>query len=84
VHGNPKLFEIILALNASGGLPRLLDGRKQQPHQDRYNGDDHQQFDQREPPPTASHANVSELSHGSPLPSRPDKRTLAAHFSLNP
>src|SRR5690349_6280930 len=41
------LFEIVLALAAAGGRAGLLNGRQKEGHQDRNNGDHHQQLDQR-------------------------------------
>jgi hypothetical protein len=43
-----ELFQIVLALRAPGRFTRLLHGRKQQGHQHSDDGDDDQQFDQRE------------------------------------
>ena len=43
-----KLFQMIAALKISGRFPRRLHGRQQQADQHRDDGDDHQQFDQRE------------------------------------
>jgi hypothetical protein len=42
------LADIIGALDASGGLASGLDGREQQGCQDSHDGQDHQQFDQRQ------------------------------------
>ena len=47
VQCKPDLLEIVLALNATSRLARLLDGRQQQGDQHRDDRDDHQQFDQR-------------------------------------
>src|SRR5205823_813451 len=43
-----ELLEVVGALDASGGLPRRLDRRQQQGDQYRNDGDDDEQFDQRE------------------------------------
>ena len=44
-------IDILKQLDACGGGPHLLDGGQQQADQDGDDGDDHQQFDQREGPP---------------------------------
>lgn len=53
-HGNcaapTNLLEIVLALCPTGGLPSLLHGREQKRHQNRDNGNDNEEFDEREPP----------------------------------
>ncbi len=48
MNGQAELLEVVGALGAAGGLPRRLDGRQQQCDQDGDDGDDDQQFDQRE------------------------------------
>src|SRR5262245_4044505 len=47
VQGDPHLPEIVLALRTPGRLPRLLNRREQQGHEDGDDGDHHQEFDQR-------------------------------------
>src|SRR5262249_38388408 len=64
VDGQPDLLEVVLALDACGGLADLLDGGQQQPDEDRYDCYDHQQLDQREPgapekPPQDSHGSLT-------------------------
>jgi hypothetical protein len=43
-----ELLEIVRAFHPGGRLPDFLNGRKQKPDEYRDDGDDHQQFDQRE------------------------------------
>jgi hypothetical protein len=50
VASDAQLLEVIAALRACGGFADLLDGGQQQADQDRDDGDDHQEFDQREAP----------------------------------
>ena len=49
VHCQPDLLQVVFALGATSGRASLLNGRKQQRNQDRYDGDHDQQFDQCEP-----------------------------------
>ena len=42
------LLQVVRALHASGRFADLLHGGKQQADQDRDDGDDHEQFDERE------------------------------------
>ena len=46
--GQAELFEMIRALHATRRLARRLNGRQQQGHQNSNDGDDNQQFDERE------------------------------------
>ena len=62
VQGQADLLEVVLAFVPGGGLADLLHGRQQQPDQDGDDGDDHQQFDQRE--------TMSGAAAGGMLPSR--------------
>src|SRR5262249_53793202 len=55
VQGEAELLEVILALQAGGGLADLLDGGHEQPDQDGNNGDHHQQLDEGEPPTADTH-----------------------------
>ena len=50
MNGNPDLLEVVHALNASCRLPRLLYRGQQQADQDGDDGNDDEQFDQRETP----------------------------------
>jgi hypothetical protein len=50
------LLKVVLALDAVGGFPNLLNGRQQQTNQGAEDGDDHQQFDQREGVPAGRRA----------------------------
>ena len=47
VVGQRDLLQVVAALHAGGRLANLLHGRQQQADQDRDDGDDHQQLDQR-------------------------------------
>ena len=47
--GDAHLFEVVDAGHPVGGLARPLHGRQQQPDQHADDGDDHQQFHEREP-----------------------------------
>ena len=49
VHGQADLLQVVDALRPAGGLPRRLDRREQEGDQDRDDGDDDEQLDQREP-----------------------------------
>ena len=49
--GQPNLLHVVEAFRAAGSLARLLHGRHQQGDQQRNNGDDHQQLNQRESTP---------------------------------
>jgi len=53
VQRQPDLLEIILALDAGGGLRDLLNGRQQQAHQDGDDRNHHQHLDECEPTSTA-------------------------------
>jgi hypothetical protein len=46
VHGDSDLLEVIGALDSRRSLTHLLDRRQQQPDEDSYDGDYHQQFDE--------------------------------------
>src|SRR5262249_55085755 len=48
VHGQAELLEVVLALDAGGGLAHLLHRRQQEPDQDGNDGDYHQQLDEGE------------------------------------
>ena len=48
VHGEAELLEVVLALQACGGGPHLLDGGEEQADEDRNNRYHHQQLDQGE------------------------------------
>ena len=52
--GKSDLFQIVGALHAARGLTSLLNGRQQKPDQHSNDGDDDQQFDQREPETTVN------------------------------
>src|SRR5262249_26650869 len=56
VHGQAELLEVVLALQAGGGLAHLLDGGHEQADQDGNNGDHHQQLDEGEPPKADTHS----------------------------
>jgi hypothetical protein len=49
VERQSKLLEIVLALGAAGSLARLLNRREQKPDEHANDGNDNQEFDQREP-----------------------------------
>jgi hypothetical protein len=49
VEGYTDLTQVVLALRAARRLARPLNGRNQQRHQNADDGDDDEQFDQREP-----------------------------------
>jgi hypothetical protein len=51
VRGEGHLLEVVLALAAGGSFAHLLNGRQQQADQNRDDGDDDQQLDQREAVP---------------------------------
>jgi hypothetical protein len=55
VQREADLFEVVLALRAPCGFPRLLHGRQQQRDQDRNDRDDDEQFDESEPAPAERH-----------------------------
>jgi hypothetical protein len=59
VNRQPDLLEIILALRPSRRLACLLYRRQQQRYQDRDDGDDNQQFNQRKP----AHAGFRSSDH---------------------
>src|SRR5262249_30264825 len=46
--GLADLAEVVLAIQACGGLPYLVDGGEKQPQRDRNDGNHHQQLHQRE------------------------------------
>ena len=46
--GDADLLEVVGTLSPPGCLPGRLDRRQQQRDQDPNDGDDHEQFDQRE------------------------------------
>ena len=48
VRGQDNLLEVVLALEAVGGLAHLLDGGQEQADEHRDDRDDDQQLDQRE------------------------------------
>lgn len=54
VQRQTDLLEVILTLRSPGSLSRLLDCRKQQCDEDGDNGNDDEQFDQRESAKTIS------------------------------
>src|SRR5205814_499252 len=61
VAGDAKLLEVVGALHAGGGFADLLDGGEQESDEDGYDGDHHQQLDQRE----ATHAiGLERTEHG--------------------
>src|SRR5262245_21920117 len=49
VQAEADLLEIVGALHPVGGLPDLLNGREKQADQDRDDGDDDEEFDERKP-----------------------------------
>ena len=49
VQGQPHLLLVVAARHTVGRLAHLLHGRQQQSNQNRDDGDDDQQFDQRKP-----------------------------------
>jgi hypothetical protein len=49
-----QLTQVVRALGTAARLARGLDSRQQQGDQDADDGDDHEQFDQGEPPSSAS------------------------------
>src|SRR5262249_49757709 len=59
VESEADLFQVVGALDAAGGFPDLLNGRQQQPDQDRDDGDYHQQLDEREGFTERAHENTS-------------------------
>jgi hypothetical protein len=48
VQGQAHLLEVVLALGAAGCFPRLLHGGQKERDQDGDDGDDDQQFNERE------------------------------------
>src|SRR5262249_9298229 len=58
VHGQAKLFEVVLGLGAGGGLADFLHGRQQQADQDGDDGNHHQQLDQGETTPFSVRTNT--------------------------
>jgi hypothetical protein len=72
VQRESELLEVVLALRATGGLPRLLYSRQEQRNQNGYNRNHDQQLDQRESAP-APHRSM----HGS---IRFDERTSPVHL----
>src|SRR4051794_28697731 len=59
MYGQADLFQIVGALDSCSGFTHLLHGGKQQADQDCNDGDNHQQFNQRE-------CLTSRCSHGNP------------------
>src|SRR5262249_40746495 len=53
VQGEADLFEVVLGRGPASRLADFLDGRHQQADEDGYDGDHHQQFDERETAPAA-------------------------------
>src|SRR5437660_826408 len=51
--GQPHLFEVVAAAGAVGGLAHLLDGGQKKSNQDGNDGNNDQQFDEREGQPLA-------------------------------
>ncbi len=47
VQRQAELFQVVFALSAAGGFPRLLHCGQEQGNQDRDNRDDHEQLNQR-------------------------------------
>jgi hypothetical protein len=60
MQGQADLLEVIQAAHARRSGPHLLDGGQQQADQDRDDGDDHQQLDQREATSSSSLPPVSD------------------------
>jgi hypothetical protein len=58
MQGETDLLEIVLAVEATGGLPRLLHRRQQQAEQNGEKSNHNQQFDQREGPATSHGATL--------------------------
>jgi hypothetical protein len=63
VQGEALLLEVVGVLRPGGGLADLLDGGEQQADQDRDDGDDDEQLDQREGGPAANHERLSRYSN---------------------
>jgi hypothetical protein len=59
VERKAQLFQIVLALSAASSLAGLLYGRQQQCDQNRDDGDDDQQFNQRKPAGTLKKPPIS-------------------------
>src|SRR5262249_14633733 len=59
VQADTDLVQVVLALQPAGGLADLLDGGHQQADEDGDDGNDHQQFDQREGGTAAVHGTDS-------------------------
>jgi hypothetical protein len=55
VKGQAYLFEVVLALHASRCFADFLDGGQQESNEDGYDGDHHQQLDQRKGRPSIGH-----------------------------
>src|SRR5207253_6835295 len=63
VYGQADLVQVVLALQAGGGLADFLHRGQEQPDEDGDDGDDDQQLDQREGTPKSQ----STLAHGTPF-----------------
>jgi hypothetical protein len=48
VHSQSNLLEVVTATHATRGFPSRLNRRKQESHQNANDGDDDQQFNERE------------------------------------
>ena len=57
----PSLLEVVGALHAGRGLADLLNGRQEQTDQDRDDGDDDEEFDEREGTPATGGTTWSHL-----------------------
>jgi hypothetical protein len=62
VHRQADLLQVVGALHPVGRLPDLLHGRQEQPDQDRDDGDDHQELNERKA--SATEAGASRRMHG--------------------
>ena len=76
MQGQHQLPEVVFALGAAGGLAGLLHGGHEQADENANDGDDHQQFDEREAGAGSDRVsrdtgvNVVDRTHAeSPLPS---------------
>ena len=71
VRREAELFEVVLAPDARRRFADLLHRREQQADENRDDGDDHEQFDQRERATDGEHANLIAISRPFSVPIRP-------------